>query len=72
MVATIVVGFVKYASYCGLIFVDRGIPQSPRKFIDLKNFYAYSKALLLLELPYCASMLLLTSVCKSVAAQYKH
>ena len=26
MVDTIVVGFAKYASYCGLIFMDRGIP----------------------------------------------
>ena len=28
MVGTIIVGFAKYASYCGLIFVDRGIPQN--------------------------------------------
>ena len=26
MVGTIIVRFAKYASYCGLIFVDRGIP----------------------------------------------
>ena len=41
MVGTIVVGFAKCASYCGLIFVDRGIPQNPQKFIHLENFYAY-------------------------------
>ena len=41
VVVTIVVRFAKYASYCGLIFVDRGIPQNPRKFIYLKNFYLY-------------------------------
>ena len=45
MVGTIVVGFVKYASYCGLNFVDRGIPRNPRKFVHLKNFYAYSSNL---------------------------
>ena len=36
VVGTIVVGFAKYASYCELIFVDRGIPQNPRKFIHRK------------------------------------
>ena len=44
MVGTIIVRFAKfakYASYCGLIFVDRGIPQSPYKFIHLESFYAY-------------------------------
>ena len=29
------------------------------------------QAILLLQLPYCVSMLLLTSGCKSAAAQYK-
>ena len=42
IVGTTVVGFAKYASYCGLIFVDRGIPQNRRKFIHLENFNAYS------------------------------
>ena len=28
VVGTIIVEFAKYASYCGLIFVDRGIPQN--------------------------------------------
>ena len=41
MVGIITVGFAKYASYCGLIFVDKRIPQNPRKFVHLKNFYAY-------------------------------
>ena len=44
MVGTIVVGFAKHASYCGLIFVDKGIPQYPRKFIHLKNLYTYGIA----------------------------
>ena len=26
MVGTIVVGFAKYVNYCGLIFMDKGIP----------------------------------------------
>ena len=30
------------------------------------------QAILLLQLPYCVSMLLLTSGCKSAATQYKH
>ena len=30
------------------------------------------QAILLLQLPYCVSTLLLTSGCKSAAAQYKH
>ena len=30
------------------------------------------QAILLLQLPYCVSMLLLTNGCKSAAAQYKH
>ena len=30
------------------------------------------QAILLLQLPYCVSVLLLTSGCKSTAAQYKH
>ena len=30
------------------------------------------QAILLLQLPYCVRMLLLTSGCKSAAAQYKH
>ena len=42
MVDTIVVGFAKYASYCGLILMDRGIPCNPRKFMHLENFYTYS------------------------------
>ena len=44
VVGTIIVGFAKYASYCGLIFMDRGIPQNPRKFIHLENFYVYGKS----------------------------
>ena len=28
VVGTIIVGYAKYASYCGLIFVDGGIPQT--------------------------------------------
>ena len=40
---SIVVGFAKHASYCGLIFVDIiGIPPNPQKFILLKNFFPYS------------------------------
>ena len=42
VVCTIIVRFAKYASYCGLIFVDRGIPQNPRKFMHLEIFYTYS------------------------------
>ena len=42
VVRTIIVGFAKYASYWGLIFMDRGIPWNPQKFIHLQNFYAYS------------------------------
>ena len=44
MVGTIIVRFAKfakYASYCGLIFVDRGIPRNPQKIIHLESFYAY-------------------------------
>ena len=41
MVGTVIVGFAKYASYCGLIVVDRGIPRNSQKFIHLENFYAY-------------------------------
>ena len=41
LVGTIVVGFAKYASYCGLLFVVRGIPQNPQKFMHLENLYAY-------------------------------
>ena len=29
VVGTIAVGFAKYASYCGLIFMDKGMPQNP-------------------------------------------
>ena len=39
MVGTIIVRFAKfakYASYCGLIFVDRGIPRNPQKLYVLK------------------------------------
>ena len=42
VVGTIVVGSAKYARYCGLIFVDRGIPRNLRQCIHLENFYAYS------------------------------
>ena len=38
MVGTIILRFAKYASYGGLIFVDRGMPRNPQKFIHLKNF----------------------------------
>ena len=41
VVGTIVVTFAKYSGYCVLIFVDRGIPQNPQKFIHIKNFYSY-------------------------------
>ena len=41
VVGTIVVGSAKYASYFGLIFVDRGIPQNLHQCIHLENFYAY-------------------------------
>ena len=36
VVGTIIVGFAKYASYCGLIFVGRDIPQN--LYVHLKNF----------------------------------
>ena len=41
VVGTIIVGFAKHASYCGLIFVDRGIPQNLQNFMHIENFYAY-------------------------------
>ena len=41
VVGIIIVGFAKYASYGGLIFVDRGISQNPQKFIYLENFYTH-------------------------------
>ena len=41
VVGTILVGFAKYASYCGLLFVVRGIPQNPQKFMHFENLYAY-------------------------------
>ena len=41
-VGIIVVGYAKYVSYCGLIFVGKGISLNPQKFIHLKNFYAHS------------------------------
>ena len=28
VVGTVTVGFAQYASYCGLIYMDRGIPQN--------------------------------------------
>ena len=37
VVGTIVVGFAKYASYCGLIFVVKGMPKNQLKFIH-RNF----------------------------------
>ena len=42
MVDAIVIGFAKYASYCGLIFMNK---RHITKSIHLKNFYAYSIAL---------------------------
>ena len=42
MVGTMVVGFAKYASYCGLIFVGKRHTTKSAKIIHLKNFYTYS------------------------------
>ena len=36
------------------------------------KLYTYLQVILLLQLPYCVSMLLLTSGCKSAATQHKH
>ena len=36
VISTIIVGFAKYANYCGLIFVDRGIPRNSQKFTRLE------------------------------------
>ena len=36
VVGTIIVRFAKYASYCGFIFVDRGIPRNPQNLYTLK------------------------------------
>ena len=41
VVGTIIVRFAKYASYCGLIFINKGILRNPQKFIYLENFYVY-------------------------------
>ena len=45
--------------------IDAPVVFCAPKQIDLQAF-------LLLQLPYCVSVLLLTSGCKSAAAQYKH
>ena len=53
MSGTIVVRFAKYASYYGLIFMDKRHTMNPRKFTYLRNFYVYGIAL---SLPvYCKS-----------------
>ena len=38
-----IVRIAKYASYCGLIFVDKMYTKNPQKFIHLESFYAYSR-----------------------------
>ena len=40
--------------------------------LAVSKLYTYLQAILLLQLPYCVSVLLLTSRCKSPAAQHKH
>ena len=47
------------------IIIDAPAVSCTPKQIDLQ-------AVFLLQLPYCVSVLLLTSRCKSAAAQYKH
>ena len=41
VVGTILVRFAKYASYWGLIFMDKRYTMKSIKFIHLENFYAY-------------------------------
>ena len=43
MEGTIVVEFAKYASYCGLIFVDKRHTIKSMKIYKSKNFHTYGK-----------------------------
>ena len=56
--------FIVSAACVISIIIDAPAVSCTPKLIDLQVF-------LLLQLPYCVSMLLLTSGCKSTPAQYK-
>ena len=62
VVGTLIVIFAKYASYCGLIFMDRGIPQNPRNFMHLKNFYAYVTRMLAINNDACFQVSMVTAM----------
>ena len=57
--------FIALATYVISIIIDAPAVSCISKQIDLQAFW-------LLQLPYFVSVLLLTSRCKSAAAQYKH
>ena len=49
MVGTIIVGFAKYATYCGLIFADTYHEIHKNLYIHLVNFCAYGNIWILQE-----------------------
>ena len=58
------INLLRHAKFIVYVIMDAPAVSCTPKQINLQAF-------LLLQLPYCVSMLLLTSGCKLVAAQYK-